>query len=615
MGLPRRKRRTAQKTTNKQIGNIQHGIEQAIRFFEERDYQKSLSCFLHLAKQDEVQCNVKMMVIIAKNIGALYFKLQEYEKSYQYYQEAWKYTETDTLLFQERRASIKREMELVTLLQLATRGNIEEVLTKSESLLEKYPHDLSLLELRGDCLCNTGKYEEAILCYEELAEVKNIPVEDVYHKIGVCYFHLNDLKEAWNYFVKGHTKNPHHVKICFALGELAFRQEDYYSAITYLRMGERLAPREVDSLVYLAESYRQTDQIENALVTIEKIARFGSPASLGAMIGWLKITEENEWREIAFFRILELVSKRPAVWEEFKKNLARAAWPPIELFEKIRSKERRKGNFIKLIDQLLNHMAEELEKKRKQVEELHASFSFFFEKKEIETISEEWPEGATQALEYKMLEKIITRHHLPQEWISFASAMKETQPEVVKSLKAVSLFMEALEEFDERVIVTFNQSRHGGLRIEETMGSVNFIIFPDFPGRLKTSHFDSLVSFYRERLAFWETLPDLIEDEKFIPPPLPRLQQWAKKNGKILPEDNQFKEELEREGNNLKLDLLMQKIKRVITEKAKPAILLLESSNSIPFNMRFREQKATNANMLIAQQYYSYIRNNTAIKL
>ena len=106
-----------------------------------------------------------------RSLGGVYFKLQDYKKSLDYYLEALKRTKENLSSFKAVRENIKKELAFTLMLKLATAGQVETALKLCEFRLRANPKDIALIEVRGNLLNNLGLWEESILCYEEVLEL------------------------------------------------------------------------------------------------------------------------------------------------------------------------------------------------------------------------------------------------------------------------------------------------------------------------------------------------------------------------------------------------------------------------------------------------------------
>ncbi|OGZ32851.1 MAG: hypothetical protein A2646_02615 [Candidatus Portnoybacteria bacterium RIFCSPHIGHO2_02_FULL_39_12] len=142
-----------------------------ITLFEQGKFKEALSIFLYLLSQDEIKKSPALSVEMLRSLGGVYFKLQDYKKSLDYYLEALKRTKENLSSFKAVRENIKKELAFTLMLKLATAGQVETALKLCEFRLRANPKDIALIEVRGNLLNNLGLWEESILCYEEVLEL------------------------------------------------------------------------------------------------------------------------------------------------------------------------------------------------------------------------------------------------------------------------------------------------------------------------------------------------------------------------------------------------------------------------------------------------------------
>lgn len=624
MNSSRKTRKVIELTVKKNAENLGNQIKKVMQYFEKENYVLCLEMSLNLLNTKAVQKNPKILAIILKNLGAIYFKLNDYGNSIKYYLEAIGVIEARPEIEKPKKEDIKKEMGLAKILKTATEGNLENALNECDSFLKNNPENIAAVELKGNILYALQKYEDAILYYHEIIalEKKEIKLESAYYKIGVCYFHLDDFAASLQYLKKARDENPQNGKIYFALGEVEFKQGLLEEAAANLEKGEKLLPKEINSLLYLIESYRQLGMNKKIIPKTEKIVKSGDPQIFKFLIEWLKRIENKELKNQIFSNILLLLPKKQTLFATLQESLIYDSDELIVLIQEFKKEKElnRKKNIkhIEFIDSLLNQLAKNLETKKAKIKEFCALFSPFFENEEIKETLDKWQDLTRDVLKSKLLEKIIKDNELPQEWMHFAALIKETQKDIIEPLKTIDYFLRRLTIISEKTTVSFCGDERGSMKIEENINSVKFSIFPDFPGKISKEILNGLILFYEERLDLWDKLPDLIVEGKFSPPPLQTVSAWAKKADENLPDNLLFLEELNREGNNLKLDLFMQKKNKEYAKKIKPLILFSENSNSIPIKIRFQEKELKTKDdklELITFKYFSYIRKNTKIKV
>lgn len=620
----RKKRKIIELAIKKDSEYIKNKMIEITECFEKDNYKKCIEISFELLKIDVVQRNPHILAPIIKNLGSSFLKLNKYDEALKYYSETLRIIETNTEVERPKKEDVEKEMRFVTVLKLIAEGEIEKAAEKCDIFLENDQESIGLMEIKGNLLCALKKYEEAILWYEEISQKENINLDALYHKIGVCYFYLSDLEKSRCYLKKAIAENPQNGKVYFALGEVEFKQALFNDAMSSFEKGEKLIPEETGFLLYLIEIYRMTGIINKITPKTEKIIRSDNPQIIKFLIEWLKKIEEKDLKKQIFFSILSLAPKKEIFFEILLESLTSEGGELtafIAEFKKEKELNRRKNDkHIQFINNLTEKAAKELETKKARVKELCVLFSPFFEEKEIEKAVIEWKNDVKEALEHKLLEKIINDRGLPQEWLSFAAEIKKTQQDLIKPLKAINCLLLSLNDFAEKAAVAFCAGETGAIKVEEDICSVKFLIFPDFPGNFSEKIIELLALFYKERLELWDKLPDLICEGKFIPPPVPTLSDWIKKTREKIPDNILFLEELNREGNNLKLDILMgaKNLNKKFIEKLKPIDLLAKNSNSIPFAMRFQEKEIKEKDgelKFLAFKYFSYIRKNTKIKI
>lgn len=623
----RQKKRAEDVNFQKEIKNLKKITEEITQCFEKGNYERCIELSLILLEKESVKQTLHFLAVTKKNLASSYFKIQDFNTALVYYNEALEIIEKNPEIEVPKKEQIEKEINITKILKLAIDGYSEKAIVECDLLIENNPEDIAIYELKGNVLHTLKKYEEAIAYYDFLCNEENISLkkglklENLFHKIGICYFNLNNLEKANEYFKKALNINPSEGKIYLALGETEFKQGFFEKAVINLEKGEKFFPKETSFLIFLIECYRQLEQNKKIIIKSEKIIKSDDQQTFIFLIEWIKKIENKILKKQIFLKFLPSIFKKQMFLNILEETLiynGNELIESIQEFKKEKELNPKKNNaVIKSIETLIIRLENGFEAKKEQVKEISSRFTPFFEEKEIEETLNEWKNLVNDALEYKVLEKIIKDHGLPQEWTNFAELIKKEQENLLEPLKAINYFLIAIEnikDFNEKVIISFEDKEHNGIKIEETMINVKFIIFTDFPYGIKNETLKNIAIFYKKRMDLWEELPELISRKKFSPPLLPSIKSWAEKIKQELPNDPLFLEELNREGNNLKLDLLMETRNKNHKKETKWLAALSEKSDSIPFKSRFeiREITAKDGELkLLAYKYFFYIRKNT----
>jgi tetratricopeptide (TPR) repeat protein len=117
--------------------------------------------------------------------------------------------------------------------ELARNGNINEVLTCYDSIIERTNTIMSLF-LKGETLCNIRQYKEAVECYDRILN-KDPEYIDAYISKADVLFKLSMYSEVLDCYDKVLMLKPDYERIFLYKTKVLEICNDYESAISYYR--------------------------------------------------------------------------------------------------------------------------------------------------------------------------------------------------------------------------------------------------------------------------------------------------------------------------------------------------------------------------------------------
>lgn len=133
--------------------------------------------------------------------------------------------------------------------------------------------DLSSMDIlyhRAACLREMCKYEEAeLLLSGAISTVNEEQLWRVFCELGALTRHRKDYSKSLDYIQEGLELSPENSILHHEYGVTCYQRKDYGLAINYFRKAIHLDDTIVDSVGFLADSYCEVKQYEEALLSIE----------------------------------------------------------------------------------------------------------------------------------------------------------------------------------------------------------------------------------------------------------------------------------------------------------------------------------------------------------
>ncbi len=138
---------------------------------------------------------------------------------------------------------------------------------KALELLDKSNNTDHLIK-RAAILKNLNRYQEAIVCYEELLENNQEDVEIIVDLAG-CFEAINNFREAQKQLLQALQIQPENILITQKLANTYFQSDDFYSAVEYYHKAE-LANDNYFIAKQLARCYEKMDSIDQSITYYTK---------------------------------------------------------------------------------------------------------------------------------------------------------------------------------------------------------------------------------------------------------------------------------------------------------------------------------------------------------
>ncbi len=116
---------------------------------------------------------------------------------------------------------------------------------------------------RAEVLFMVQDYEKALACYDEVLEQFE-PDADLFLRMGQCFFHLNQIKKARNYFTKASLLECLNDEVYFYIGESFFVEAQWEMAISFYEKAIEIEDRKEEYWCSLGKVYAILGKSEQA---------------------------------------------------------------------------------------------------------------------------------------------------------------------------------------------------------------------------------------------------------------------------------------------------------------------------------------------------------------
>lgn len=161
--------------------------------------------------------------------------------------------------------------------QLLNEGKYEEAIVAYEQFLEKNPQAYQVKLSLGDCYRGQKAYDRAIEIYNEIIEQAKADAvmgreltARALAGIGNCYLNQNRIEEAQKFFEQSIENFPNDEILAYNVGEIYFYNQKYDEAIRYFELATKIKPTWPDGYLKLGYVYLNKGELVTAIQYFEK---------------------------------------------------------------------------------------------------------------------------------------------------------------------------------------------------------------------------------------------------------------------------------------------------------------------------------------------------------
>ena len=192
------------------------------------------------------------------------------------------------------------QSELQSAVSFVTNGNITEALKIVEPLIEKYPNESILFNIRGVCNKAKNEQKDAVNDFNQAVLIKPDYAEAFYN-LGVTLREMGDFQNAINAYQEALKHNNHYPKAHNNLGQLFLVMGNLDSAIDHLEWAVALQPEFSDAFNNLGSAYIGLNKVHDAIQSFKKAVALNSNFSIAfnnlgiayQRIGEISLATEN----------------------------------------------------------------------------------------------------------------------------------------------------------------------------------------------------------------------------------------------------------------------------------------------------------------------------------
>ena len=184
--------------------------------------------------------------------------------------------------------------ELQSAVSFVTNGKITEALKIVEPLIEKYPNESILFNIRGVCNKAKNEFKDAVNDFNQAVLIKPDYAEAFYN-LGVTLREMGDSQNAINAYQEALKHNNHYPKAHNNLGQIFLVIGNLDSAIDHLEWAAALQPEFADAHNNLGSAYLGNNRVSDAIESYKKAVTLNPNFSISFNnlgIGYQRLGEE-----------------------------------------------------------------------------------------------------------------------------------------------------------------------------------------------------------------------------------------------------------------------------------------------------------------------------------
>ena len=159
---------------------------------------------------------------------------------------------------------------LQPIVNLFTNGKLQQALSDTSQLLEKFPNSVILCNISGASNSGLMQFDDAIVSYKKALEIKPDHAE-AYYNMGIALKNKGDLEAAINSYKKALEIKPDYVEAYFNIGNILKSKSDLEAAIDSYKKALEIKPDHAEAYYNMGIALKDTGDLEAAIDSYKKV--------------------------------------------------------------------------------------------------------------------------------------------------------------------------------------------------------------------------------------------------------------------------------------------------------------------------------------------------------
>ncbi|RLA92866.1 MAG: hypothetical protein DRG25_05550, partial [Deltaproteobacteria bacterium] len=153
--------------------------------------------------------------------------------------------------------------------------DVQNCLKYLEKIRQLDPQEVTPFLIEGDLKVSLGNYQGAVKVYKMGRDLAP-DSDEIHQKLAFVYQQLGDTKKAREGFQKALALNPENVNAYIGLGDISREEKKYDEAIKHYSQAKKIAPKNGEARIKLAETYKEAGKLNKASEEIEEVFDIGT---------------------------------------------------------------------------------------------------------------------------------------------------------------------------------------------------------------------------------------------------------------------------------------------------------------------------------------------------
>lgn len=182
------------------------------------------------------------------------------------------------------------------LTELFNRGEMLNVFQEATSLLQKYPGNYFIWNLKGASATEIGQLDQAVSSFLKVIEINPYYLQ-AYNNLGTAYAKIEELDLAIEAYENALGINPNYIEALNNLGQILVKKGDLENAIIRYRKAVSLKPDFVDAFYNLGNAFKKVGDSEQAIKAWREALSLNSHFIDAYLALGIELAEKGEYSE------------------------------------------------------------------------------------------------------------------------------------------------------------------------------------------------------------------------------------------------------------------------------------------------------------------------------